>query len=174
MAAPLKFNRLLDSFAGPQLRRDVSAALFAAADDVRALSRYSITAGSVGGANHVPSAPGEPPNNDTGNLIASHETAMPAWNHAQVIVRAPYAVPLEEGSSRAAGVTSRSFAGKTTTYGPSKAKQGPVKVEFGDSSTEARPFLGPATRASRKDFEKRLKLAIQQAAARAAASVGGR
>ena len=77
MAAPLKFNQLLDSFAGPQLRRDVSAALFAAADDVRARSRRSITAGSVGGVNHVPSAPGEPPNNDTGFLVASHETAMP-------------------------------------------------------------------------------------------------
>ena len=140
MAAPLKFNQLLDSFAGPQLRRDVSAALFAAADDVRARSRRSITAGSVGGINHVPSAPGEPPNNDIGNLIASHETAMPAWNHAQVIVRAPYAVPLEVGTSR----------------------------------MEPRPFLGPATRASRKDTTKRLTLAIQQAAARAAASVGGR
>lgn len=174
MAAPLKFNQLLDSFAGPQLRRDVSAALFAAADDVRARSRRSITAGSVSGAGHVPSKPGEPPNNDTGFLIASHETEMPAWNHSRVVVRAPYAVPLEEGSSRAAGVTSRSFAGNITSYGPSRAKQGPVRVEFGDSSTEARPFLGPATRASRKDVEKRLTLAIQQAAKRAAASVGGR
>jgi len=140
MAPPLKFNKLLDSFAGPQLRRDVSAALFAAADDVRARSRRSITAGAVSGKNHVPSAPGEPPNNDTGNLIASHETRMPAWNHAQAAVTAPYAAPLETGTSRMA----------------------------------ARPFLGPATRASRPDMQKRLTLAIQQAAKRAAASVGGR
>lgn len=140
MAAPLKFNQLLDSFAGPQLRRDVSSALFAAADDVRARSRRSITAGSVSGAGHVPSKPGEPPNNDTGFLIASHETEMPAWNHSRVVVRAPYAVPLEYGMSR----------------------------------MEPRPFLGPATRASEPDMTKRLTLAIQQAAARAAASVGGK
>jgi hypothetical protein len=140
MAAPLKFNQLLDSFAGPQLRRDVSAALFAAADDVRARSRVSISTGGLYGDAHVPSAPGEPPNKDTGFLNDSHETRLPAWNHAQVAVTADYAVPLEYGTSR----------------------------------IEPRPFLGPATRASRKDATKRLTLAIQQAARRAAASVGGR
>jgi hypothetical protein len=140
MATPLKFNQLLDSFAGPQLRRDVSKALYAGADDVRARYRRLITSGAVGGANHVPSAPGEPPNNDTGFLISTAEVRMPAWNHAQVAVTAPYAVPLEVGTSR----------------------------------IEPRPALGPATRAGEADTTKRLTLAIQQAARRAAASVGGR
>lgn len=140
MADKLKFNDLLQSFAGPQLRREVGAALFAGADDVRARSRRSITAGSVGGANHVPSAPGEPPNSDTQNLINSHETRQPAWNHSQVAVTADYAVPLEYGTSRMA----------------------------------ARPFLGPATRDSKKQVQDRVTKAIQQAAKRAAASVGGR
>ena len=140
MAAPLKFNQLLDSFAGPQLRRDVSQALYASADDVRARYRRLITSGAVGGVGHVASAPGQPPNNDTGFLISTAETRLPAWNHSQVVVTAPYAIPLEVGTSR----------------------------------MEPRPALGPATRAARKDTTKRLTAAIQQAAARAAASVGGR
>lgn len=140
MADRLKFNDLLQSFAGPQLRRDLSAALYAGADDVRARSRRSITAGAISGINHVPSAPGEPPNNDTGGLIASHETRMIAWNHSQVAVWAGHAVPLESGTSRMA----------------------------------ARPFLGPATRDSKKQVQDRVTNAIQQAARRAAVSVGGR
>lgn len=140
MADRLKFNDLLNSFGGPQLQRDIGAALFATADDVRAKSRRLITAGSVGGKGHVASSPGEPPNNDTGNLIATHETRLLEWNHAQVAVTAPYAAPLETGTSKMA----------------------------------ARPFLGPATRASKPDMEKRVTAAIQQAARRAAASVGGR
>lgn len=139
MASRFKFNELLESFAGPRLRKEISAALFAAADDVRARSRRSITDGSVSGINHVASAPGEPPNNDTGNLIASHETAMPEWNRALIVVSAPYAVPLEYGTSRMA----------------------------------ARPFLGPATQASRNQLQYRLNAAIQQAARRAEASVKG-
>lgn len=140
MADRLKFNDLLNSFAGPQLRSGIATALFAGADDVRARSRRSITAGSVGGAQHVPSAPGQPPNNDTGNLIASHETRMVGWNHAQVAVTAPYAVALEMGTSKMA----------------------------------ARPFLGPATRESDDQVQERVTKAIQQAARRALAAVGGK
>lgn len=98
----LKFNQLLDSFAGPRLKKEISAALFVGADDVRARYRRKVTDGSISGVNHVPSAPGEPPNNDTGNLISSAETVLVDWNHAEVRVRAPYAVPLEMGTSRMA------------------------------------------------------------------------
>lgn len=95
----LKFNQLLDSFAGPRLKKEISAALYVGADDVRARYRRKITDGSISGANHVPSAPGEPPNNDTGFLISSAETVQIDWNHAEVRVRAPYAVALEFGNS---------------------------------------------------------------------------
>lgn len=98
----LKFTQLLDSFAGPRLKREISAALYVGADDVRARYRRKITEGSISGKQHVPSAPGEPPNNDTGNLISTAETALVDWNHAEVRVSAPYAVPLEMGTSRMA------------------------------------------------------------------------
>lgn len=99
---PLKFNQLLESFAGPPLKKEISAALYVGADDVRARYRRKVTDGSISGANHVPSEPGQPPNNDTGFLISTAETAMVAWNHAQVRVGAPYAVPLEIGNSKMA------------------------------------------------------------------------
>lgn len=102
MAGPLKFNELLDTFAGPRLKKEISRALYVAADDVRARYRRKITDGAISGINHVASLPGEPPNNDTGFLISTAETDQPSWNRARVIVRAPYAVPLEVGSSKIA------------------------------------------------------------------------
>ena len=111
MAATLNFVKLLRGVAGPQLRNDISKALYVSADDVRARSRRSITAGSISGANHVPSAPGQPPNNDTKGLIDSHEVIMASWNRSRVIVTAPYAVPLEFGTGRMAA---RPFLGVAT------------------------------------------------------------
>lgn len=144
---PLKFNQLLDSFAGPRLKQDISVALYASAEDIRATARRSITSGSVGGAKHVASSPGEAPNNDTGFLAASNEyksqedalvpKRVKAWNHVQLAFTAPYAVDLE----------------------------------FGTSKMAARPFLGPAARISRSRMQKRLTAAIKQAATRAARGV---
>lgn len=99
---PLKFNQLLESFAGPRLKKEISAALYVGADDVRARYRRKVTDGSISGVNHVPSEPGQPPNNDTGFLISTAETAMVDWNHAQVRVGAPYAARLEYGDSKIA------------------------------------------------------------------------
>lgn len=111
MAARSKYVALLRGFGGPQLKKDIAKALYASADDVRARSRRSITAGSISGANHVPSAPGQPPNNDTGTLIASHEVRMVSWNRSRVSVTAPYAAALEFGTSRMAA---RPFLGVAT------------------------------------------------------------
>ncbi|HKF95104.1 MAG TPA: HK97 gp10 family phage protein [Gammaproteobacteria bacterium] len=97
-----RFGKILRSAAGAQLERDIAQALSVAADRVKTESQISITTGAVSGAAHVPSAPGEPPNNDTGGLAASHEVEPVAWNHYRVVVGARYAVPLETGSSRMA------------------------------------------------------------------------
>lgn len=140
MADKSPFLGILRSLDDAQFRRDVGRALYATADDVRAESRRSITAGSISGANHVPSAPGDPPNNDTGHLISTHETKLVAWDHAQVSVHAHYASSLE----------------------------------FGNSRVLARPFLGPATRASAERMEKRLVLGLRQAAKRAGVRYGAK
>jgi len=128
----------------------LGAALFEAAEDIAVYAGKSITRGAVSGENHVPAAPGEPPNADTHVLDRSIGAHHLAPLEKAVIVTAPYAAAVEEGSQREAGASSRSFSGKTTAYGPSRAKQGPVKVEFGDSKTAARPFLRPARDARKK------------------------
>lgn len=140
MADKSQFLEILSALQDSLFQKDVGKALYAAADDVRAESRRSITAGSISGANHVPSDPGDPPNNDTGHLIATHETELVKWDHARVVVSAEYAAALE----------------------------------FGNSRVLARPFLGPATRASASRMEKRLALGIRQAARRAGARYGAK
>lgn len=89
--------------------RGLSQAEFAAnkvvvvgADMIRAEAFRSISAGSISGKSHVPSAPGEPPNRDTGVLQAHIETANPEPLTATVTSSAPYAAALEYGTSRMA------------------------------------------------------------------------
>lgn len=85
--------------------RQVAQALYKAGQLIELDMENSITAGSVSGAGHVPSLPGQPPNNDTGNLVRSIETRLNGTD--LVIVSAggpvaPYAVPLEVGTSKMA------------------------------------------------------------------------
>lgn len=85
--------------------QEVARALYRAGQLIEISAENSITSGSVSGAGHVPSRPGEPPNNDTGGLVRSIETVI--GGPGLVIVKAggpsaPYAVPLETGSSKMA------------------------------------------------------------------------
>jgi HK97 gp10 family phage protein len=80
--------------------REVSKALFAAGELVQTAAQRSITAGSVSGKGHVPSAPGEPPNNDTGVLANNIETTQPSKLRVRVTSDAPYSAALEFGTSR--------------------------------------------------------------------------
>lgn len=78
-------------------------ALYEAGEVVREDAKRSIIAGSVSGAAHVPSRPGEPPNADTHQLDLSLDTII---NESQlsvsVVSRAPYGAFLEFGTSRMA------------------------------------------------------------------------
>ncbi|MGN6289938.1 MAG: hypothetical protein ACTHNA_11810 [Sphingopyxis terrae] len=140
----------------------LGAVLFEAVEDIATYAGKSITTGSVSGKNHVASKPGEPPNSDTHVLDRSIGAHHLGPLEKAVIVTAPYASALEGGSQREAGTTSRSFAGKTTPYGPNRAKQGPVKIEYGDSKTEARPFLRPARDARKKAVRKRFAEQVER------------
>jgi HK97 gp10 family phage protein len=77
-------------------------ALYAAGDEIRAHAAHSITAGSVSGALHVPSLPGEPPNADTHILDRSIEVAQTAPLRVEVSSNAPYSAALEYGTSKMA------------------------------------------------------------------------
>lgn len=92
----------LEKLASPTTEREVGAALFAGGELIQVTAQRSITAGSVSGKGHVPSKPGEPPNNDTGVLANNIETTHPAPLRVQVSSNAPYSAPLEFGSSRIA------------------------------------------------------------------------
>jgi hypothetical protein len=92
----------LNGLAGEKAVRRVGAALFAGGEEIRAEAVHSITEGSVSGASHVPSLPGEPPNNDTGVLVSHIEVTQPAPLRVLVTSEADYAVPLETGTSKMA------------------------------------------------------------------------
>ena len=145
-----------------RLIKAVGRVLYVGADMIRAEARRSISAGSVSGKRHVPSQPGEPPNRDTGVLQAHLRAELVAPLEAKVTSEAPYASALEDGSSRKAGTTSRSFNGHTTTYGPNKAKHGPVKVEYGDSTMKARPYMRPARDTKAPEIQRLFEVEIDK------------
>ena len=128
-------RKRLDAFRSQQLLRAVQAALYEAADLVRSEAFRSISAGSVSGKKHKPSAPGQPPNRDTGVLQAHIRAELVSPLEARVTSEAPYADALENGSSRKAGTGRGSFP----TRKDGSSKFGPIKREFG----KVRPLLAP-------------------------------
>jgi len=97
-----KHLRRMRALGGAEMVRAVSAAVYESADAIRAEAFRSISAGSVSGAGHVPSRPGEPPNRDTGNLQSKLKSVPTGPISAEVRSEAPYAAPLEFGTSRMA------------------------------------------------------------------------
>jgi HK97 gp10 family phage protein len=73
-----------------------------AADAVRAEAFQSISRGSVSGAGHVPSKPGEPPNRNEGTLQAGLSAKRTGLLSAEVRAEAAHSAPLEFGTSKMA------------------------------------------------------------------------
>lgn len=92
----------LKRLTSPEAQRQIGAALFAAGQEIEIEAALSITNGAVSGKGHVPSAPGQPPNADTHVLDRSIETNQVAPLRVEVSANAPYAVPLEFGTSKMA------------------------------------------------------------------------
>lgn len=90
----------LNAIASEETVRKVGQALYAGGEMIRAEAAHLITEGAVSGKNHVPSLPGEPPNNNLGTLKANIETVQIAPLKVEVSSNAPYAVALEAGSSK--------------------------------------------------------------------------
>jgi len=82
--------------------KQVVAALYDAGQDIELDAEHSITEGAVSGKGHVPSAPGEPPNRDTGHLDTNIETTVQAQSPPTVHVtsHAAYSAALEFGTSK--------------------------------------------------------------------------
>jgi hypothetical protein len=80
----------------------VGKALFVGGEMIKAEASRLITEGAVSGAGHVASAPGEPPNEDTGQLRIGQEVLQLAPLRVEYSSSAPHAVPLERGTSKMA------------------------------------------------------------------------
>lgn len=119
----------LSGVAGEKTIRNVGVALFAGGEMIRAEAVHLITEGAVSGKFHVRSLPGEPPNRDTGVLDTHIETTQIAPLKVEVSSNAPYAAPLE----------------------------------FGTSKMAARPYMGPATRAKKKEVIDLVRKAVAAA-----------
>jgi HK97 gp10 family phage protein len=92
----------LRRIAGPEMVAQVGAALFVGGQMVETEAEVSITRGSVSGKGHKPSAPGAPPNRDTGLLDNSIETVQTGPLTVEVSSNAPYSKALEFGTSKMA------------------------------------------------------------------------
>lgn len=102
-----KHLRRLRAISGAEVIRVAGAVVYEGADIIRAEAFRSISAGSVSGAGHVPSAAGESPNRDTGALQAGFKVVQTGPLSAEFRAETPYSAPLEFGSSR---VAARPFA----------------------------------------------------------------
>jgi len=92
----------LSGLAGEKAIERVGQALYVGGELIRAEAAHLITEGAVSGKNHVPSLPGEPPNEDTGVLRTHIETTQVGPLRVEVSSNAPYAVELEAGTSKMA------------------------------------------------------------------------
>jgi len=113
--------------------KTITRELYAAGQLIEADAEKSITDGAVSGAGHIPSRPGDPPNEDTGALRRSIETRIVASADVPTVhveaggPSAPYAVYLENGTSKMA----------------------------------ARPFMRPATEKNRAEVVSRVSAAVR-------------
>lgn len=114
----------------------IGQAIFAGAVDVQARARFLISEGAVSGKNHVASEPGEAPNYDTGHLSGNIEAVRTGPVSAQCESRAEYALALEKGA-----VIDHPNGGQITI--------------------EARPYMGPAVKDTRKRIIERVHNVVE-------------
>jgi len=88
-------------------RQAVARKLYQAGQLVELDAEQSITEGSISGAGHVPSEPGQPPNADTRFLDSNIETEIGGPGIVTVTSKAPYSAALEFGTDR--GLEERPF-----------------------------------------------------------------
>lgn len=97
-----QLRRRLRFYASAEFRDLAGSLLYEYGDQIRAEADNSIVRGSTSGAGHVPSRPGEAPNNDTSFLRNNIEVVRTGPLTVEVRSEAPYSAPLEFGSSKVA------------------------------------------------------------------------
>lgn len=102
MAGHLTVKARIKGLNGDEAIREISKALFIAANNIQQSAQHSITEGSISGKGHIVSAPGTPPNADTHNLDRQIEAELVQPLKAIVSSNARYAAALEFGTSKMA------------------------------------------------------------------------
>lgn len=87
---------------GGDIDRSIGQALFVGGETIQREAQISITTGATSGKFHTPSLPGQPPNQDSGVLANNIETIQREPLLVEVSSNAPYAAPLELGTSKMA------------------------------------------------------------------------
>lgn len=95
-------TKRLNALPGPEKVELVGQALEVAGGEIRAEASHLITRNAVGGKFHVPSLPGQPPNEDTGHLRSLIEVERVAPLRVEISSNAEYAAMLEFGTSKMA------------------------------------------------------------------------
>lgn len=111
-------EELLAWLSPDRVKRTMGVALLDGARDIAEDAAFSIRDGAISGAGHVPSLPGSPPNNDTGELAASIHVGelieVPGRLETAVIADADHALYLELGTMT---IAERPFIRPATTRG---------------------------------------------------------
>ncbi|WP_333605978.1 HK97-gp10 family putative phage morphogenesis protein [Novosphingobium sp.] len=96
--------RRFQKMASPQMKEAVRGALYVGGGILQEDAKASIMAGSISGKKHVPSKPGDPPNNDTHFLHDGIIVEQAKDDPLAVDVKstAPYSAALEFGTSKMA------------------------------------------------------------------------
>lgn len=95
-----KHLRRLQRLSGPEVVRLAGRVVYVGADMVRAEAFRGVSAGSISGKNHVPSAPGEFPNRDSGGLQNGFKTDQTGPLSAEFKSETEYSTALEFGTSK--------------------------------------------------------------------------
>src|SRR5690606_21095268 len=100
VGANVHANRLRRMRNAQYMQRELVKELMVEGEEIRKEIQDSIRAGGIPSPNHVPSAPGQPPNADTHNLDLSIDVRVPRASGRTslvVIAQAEYAAALEFG-----------------------------------------------------------------------------
>lgn len=97
-----KHQKRLEALTSPRGQQLINQALYLAGQEIEIEAERSITAGSISGKGHIPSAPGQPPNADTRRLDSNIVTTVVGQGVVEVTSHAPYSAALEYGTSRMA------------------------------------------------------------------------
>lgn len=169
-------KKRLAGLAGAEKIELVGKALFAGGEMLKAEAQRLITAGSVSGKNHVASAPGQPPHNDTGHLKNGIIVTQIGPLHVRVISTAVYSAIHEFGGSINHPGGTAFFKGKegdlifvsnatAERYAAKHGRQMP-RTKPHIIPMPARPFMGPAARRTKPDIVKLVGSAVDIAVKR--------